>query len=178
MDILHKRSTVPGKIPGKSSLKPGEIAINIPDKKLYSTEVDGTIFEIGEDKLGKDDSVFLGTSEVPLNRESGELNLEGVNVTGSAGRLVNNLTLNVNGVLAGQFNGSEEKILEINSGNVGYEDQEEIVGVEETLITDALRKTAQILSPEEQTQVQKNIGVDKLIGDINTILDSINGELI
>lgn len=41
-----------------------------------------------------------------------------------------------------------------------------------------LKKTEQTFTSEEQTQIQKNIGVDKLVGEINSILDNINGEVI
>lgn len=47
-----------------------------------------------------------------------------------------------------------------------------------TILDNALVKTEQTLTEEEQAQIQRNIGVDTLIGDINTILDNINGEVV
>lgn len=42
--ILHKRSVTPGHIPPLSSLSAGEVAINIPDEKLYTRSInDGLI---------------------------------------------------------------------------------------------------------------------------------------
>lgn len=55
--IKIKRSTVSGKIPSSSSLQPGELALNITDEKLYSTKIDGTIFE-----LNPVDSILSNTS--------------------------------------------------------------------------------------------------------------------
>lgn len=46
------------------------------------------------------------------------------------------------------------------------------------ILDNSLLKTEQTLTQEEQTQIQKNIGIDVLVGDINTILDNINGEVI
>ena len=47
-----------------------------------------------------------------------------------------------------------------------------------TILDNVLKKTEQTFTSEEQTQIQKNIGVDKLVGEINSILDNINGEVI
>lgn len=59
MDIIIKRSTVAGKIPDKSSLKPGELALNIEDEILYSTKVDGTIFKINPvDEAPSDNNIY------------------------------------------------------------------------------------------------------------------------
>lgn len=46
------------------------------------------------------------------------------------------------------------------------------------ILDNALLKKEQTLTEEEKSQVLANIGVDTLIGDINTILDNINGEVI
>ena len=44
MDIIVKRSAVEGKVP--VTLKPGELAMNLVDKALYSSAVDGTVFRL------------------------------------------------------------------------------------------------------------------------------------
>lgn len=41
--ILHKRSTTPGHIPPLSSLSIGEVAVNIPDEKLYTLSLSDSI---------------------------------------------------------------------------------------------------------------------------------------
>ncbi len=45
--IKPKRSSVASSIPAPISLEVGELAINIPDGKLYTKATDGTIKELG-----------------------------------------------------------------------------------------------------------------------------------
>lgn len=45
--IKPKRSSVPASIPTPGNLEIGELAINIPDGKLYTKATDGTIKELG-----------------------------------------------------------------------------------------------------------------------------------
>jgi hypothetical protein len=45
--IKPKRSSVASSIPAPVSLEVGELAINIPDGKLYTKATDGTIKELG-----------------------------------------------------------------------------------------------------------------------------------
>ena len=45
--IVIKNSTVAGKVPTASDLVNAELAINLVDKKLYSKDAGGTVFEIG-----------------------------------------------------------------------------------------------------------------------------------
>jgi phosphoribosylformylglycinamidine (FGAM) synthase-like amidotransferase family enzyme len=45
--IKPKRSTVPLSVPAAGNLEVGELAINIPDGKLYTKNTDGTIKELG-----------------------------------------------------------------------------------------------------------------------------------
>ena len=45
--IKPKRSSVASSIPAPASLEVGELAINIPDGKLYTKATDGTIKELG-----------------------------------------------------------------------------------------------------------------------------------
>ena len=45
--IKVKNSNVAGRIPAAGDLQPAELAINLQDKKLYSKDVSGQVFEIG-----------------------------------------------------------------------------------------------------------------------------------
>ena len=45
--IKPKRSSVASSIPSPVNLEVGELAINIPDGKLYTKATDGTIKELG-----------------------------------------------------------------------------------------------------------------------------------
>ena len=45
--IILKKSAVAGKLPTSGQLEPGELAINLADKVLYSKDTSGTIFKIG-----------------------------------------------------------------------------------------------------------------------------------
>jgi len=44
--IIHKKSSVAGSAPSSSDIAPGELALNLADKKIYSKQTDGTIIEI------------------------------------------------------------------------------------------------------------------------------------
>jgi len=44
--IIHKKSSVASSVPVAGDLAPGEIAINLADKKLYSKTTGGTIIEL------------------------------------------------------------------------------------------------------------------------------------
>jgi len=45
--IKVKNSNVAGRLPAAGDLVPGELALNLQDKKLYSKDTAGTVFEIG-----------------------------------------------------------------------------------------------------------------------------------
>ena len=51
--IVIKNSTVAGKVPTASDLVNAELAINLVDKKLYSKDAAGTVFEIGGASVGQ-----------------------------------------------------------------------------------------------------------------------------
>jgi hypothetical protein len=44
--IIHKKSSVASSIPSAGDLEPGEIAVNLADKKLYSKTTGGTVIEL------------------------------------------------------------------------------------------------------------------------------------
>ena len=48
------------------------------------------------------------------------------------------------------------------SNIIGDPTEEEIENISPTLVTEALRKVQQLLTPDEQAQVKKNIGVSKM----------------
>ena len=45
--IKVKNSNVGGRVPAAGDLQPAELALNLQDKKLYSKDVSGQVFEIG-----------------------------------------------------------------------------------------------------------------------------------
>lgn len=51
--IIPKKSSVYGKVPEAETLVLGELAINIRDKRFFSKDVDGAVFEIGESSFRK-----------------------------------------------------------------------------------------------------------------------------
>ncbi len=52
-----------------------------------------------------------------------------------------------------------------------------VESIEENLVTNALRKTAQVLTDAEKQQVQKNIGVDGLKSDINATVQTLKSDI-
>jgi len=50
--IIHKKSSTASSVPAAGSLEPGEIAVNLADKKLYTKTTGGTVIELADgDKL-------------------------------------------------------------------------------------------------------------------------------
>lgn len=45
--IIHKKSSTAGSVPAASALEPGELAVNLADRKIYSKTTDGTVIEVG-----------------------------------------------------------------------------------------------------------------------------------
>jgi len=89
--IKPKRSVVPASIPTAGNLEVGEIAINIPDGKLYIKAVDNTIREIGG---------------------AGATNLQAVTNSGST--TTNNITLNgANLIFEGNVENAFETVLTV-----------------------------------------------------------------
>lgn len=50
--VILKKSSEEGKIPLSSQLEPGELAVNLFDRKLYSKRADGTVIEVGSGITG------------------------------------------------------------------------------------------------------------------------------
>jgi len=48
--IIHKKSSVASSAPVAADIAPGELALNLADKKIYSKQTDGTIIEMGGTK--------------------------------------------------------------------------------------------------------------------------------
>ena len=59
--ITVKKSSVEGKVPDAADLQIAELALNVADKKLYSKDVDGDVFEIGVTDIPPLDFVPLGS---------------------------------------------------------------------------------------------------------------------
>ncbi len=49
--IIHKKSSSASSVPVAGDLEPGELAINLADKKLYSKTVGGTVIELGNNPM-------------------------------------------------------------------------------------------------------------------------------
>ena len=77
----HKRSQVAGKIPLDGDLLEGEIAVNIKDRKLFSKDDQGVVFEFLGGNLGGVETVN-GVSPV-----SGNVTLNALNIPPTADRL-------------------------------------------------------------------------------------------
>jgi hypothetical protein len=45
--IRHKRSAATGNIPTPAELQEGELAINTADRKVFSKDANGVVFEVG-----------------------------------------------------------------------------------------------------------------------------------
>jgi hypothetical protein len=59
--IKVKNSSVEGKAPDAADLQVAELALNVADKKLYSKDVAGDVFEIGVTDIPPLDFVPLGS---------------------------------------------------------------------------------------------------------------------
>jgi len=59
--IIHKKSSVAGSAPSSSDLEPGELALNLTDKKIYTKQTDGTIISLGASALTALSDVIGGT---------------------------------------------------------------------------------------------------------------------
>jgi hypothetical protein len=62
--IQIKRSNVAAKVPTAASLEVGELAVNFPDKKLYTKEPGGTVIEIAADAAYKSKTNTFTASQV------------------------------------------------------------------------------------------------------------------
>ena len=73
MEIIVKRSTVEGKVP--ETLKAGELAMNLADQALYSSNIDGTIFRLNPTYVSVE-SINNVTDILPedINEEGGSGN--------------------------------------------------------------------------------------------------------
>ena len=68
--IKIKSSSVVGKVPEASKLATSELALNLADRKLYSKDVDGNVFEIGG-------SIDSGDTPPPSGNQIGDLFWDG-----------------------------------------------------------------------------------------------------
>lgn len=77
--IQIKRSTTPSAIPADASLSPGELAINLPDNKLYSAYANGDTFLLASGTAGGITSLLDDTTP----QLGGNLDLNSSNITGT-----------------------------------------------------------------------------------------------
>ena len=68
MEIIVKRSSVKGKAP--ETLQPGELAMNLTDQALYSSNVEGTIFRLNPTYVSVE-SINSATDILPEEPNSG-----------------------------------------------------------------------------------------------------------
>lgn len=69
--IIHMKTSVPGRVPTAESIEVGEIAINLPDRQLYSKDGDGTVFPLRAEMTAADKAKLdskLDASALPANR--------------------------------------------------------------------------------------------------------------
>lgn len=50
--IVPKKSSVSGRVPATADLQVGEIAVNLADRKMYSKDSGGTVFQLGGESRG------------------------------------------------------------------------------------------------------------------------------
>ena len=94
--IKIKNSNVVGKVPAADQLATAELVINLKDKKLFSKDADGTVFEISggggggdvESVNGKTGKVVLTASDVGALPDDTDLNFVPMGSWAAIGELV------------------------------------------------------------------------------------------
>lgn len=83
--IIIKRSTVAGKKPENNSLRAGELAVNLVDRILYTSDTNGTVFRINPEI----DPTLSTTSTNPIQNKAvaTAINTANSNITSLDGRL-------------------------------------------------------------------------------------------
>lgn len=117
-----RRSSVAGKAPNTSTLSTGELAINLTDRKLYSS--DGTnIFETGSNltSLSVFSDISVGNSSVNTVINSSSISVKSIVANGGVGTANQVLTSNGTGIYwkdpaAGSIAGSNTQIQFNDSG--------------------------------------------------------------
>ena len=59
--IIHKKSSVAGSVPLAADLQPGELAVNLADKIIYTKDTSGNVIEMGIISLNEGE-FFIGDS--------------------------------------------------------------------------------------------------------------------
>ena len=120
-----RRSSVAGKSPNTSTLSIGELAINLTDRKLFSS--DGTnIFETGSNltSLSVFSDITVGNSAVNTSINSTAISVKSIVANGSVGSTTQVLSSNGSGIYwaspsAGSIAGSNTQIQFNDSGAAG-----------------------------------------------------------
>lgn len=117
-----RRSTVAGKIPNTSTLSIGELALNLTDQKLFSSD-GSNIFELGSNVTSQYvySTISVGNSTVNTTINSTSINVQSIIANGSLGTSTQVLSSNGTGIYwaspsAGSTGGANTQIQFNDSG--------------------------------------------------------------
>lgn len=117
-----RRSTVAGKVPNTSTLSIGELALNLTDQKLFSSD-GSNIFELGSNVTSQYvySTISVGNSSVNTTINSTSINVQSIIANGSIGTVNQVLSSNGTGIYwtspsAGSTGGANTQILYNDSG--------------------------------------------------------------
>ena len=80
--IIIKKSSTAGAVPTAASLQPGELAVNLADRKLYSKTTGGSVIEVGNGAVAAHTHVIADVTGLQTALD-GKLNLTGGTLTGA-----------------------------------------------------------------------------------------------
>jgi len=105
--IKLKRSTTPGAIPTTGSLEAGELAINLADKKLYSSNDGTNIITISGDQYNLNTTGNTSSATLELSVDNDALSNDSVTFIGQSGVIVSyfsgNNTIGIDGAGANAY---------------------------------------------------------------------------
>lgn len=105
--IKLKRSLTPGAVPADGSLQTGELAINLADKKLYSSDNGTNIITISGDQYNFEGSGSTGQATLSLTVDNPSLSNDSIDIIGQSGVIVSyysgNNTIGIDGAGANAY---------------------------------------------------------------------------
>src|SRR6056300_1193750 len=105
--IKLKRSTTPGAVPTTGSLEAGELAINLADKKLYSSNDGTNIITISGDQYNLNTTGNTTSATLELSVDNDALSNDSVTFIGQSGVIVSyfsgNNTIGIDGAGANAY---------------------------------------------------------------------------